>query len=981
MKQLISFSVKHPISILMAVLASVICGCISIRLIPVDFLPQLSDRYLLVTSDFTGIPAEEMRRLVTIPVEDAFSSLKGIKDITSVTRDSLSLIQIELHWGTDAEMALTESREIIDACYETLPTGCSKPDVQIFDPVKEDTLTIAVEPIDGDMEYCRYIADTDFRPRFLRINGVGAVSVTGGEKEQIQVILDKTKTESHRLTLQNVADTLSSTNFEYPAGTLREGEKEIVFKTSGLYKNIEDISATPLQYNDGGMLRISDIGTVKEGREDKKTFFLYNGKECVRLGIHKKNDASPLSVSSSIRSEITVLQSLYGTNYRFEIVNDQSAQIKNSLFMLIISAAAGIVITMIILLFFFRSGKMAFIVSGIIPLCIVFSVLVLTISGKSINILSLSGIAVGIGMVIDPGTVVLENIQNIRRKFRGTELQECIIQGTSEVSMSSAGSSLTTIIVFLPFFFLHGLLGELFGDMAVAVIASVSVSCLLSLTYIPALYFLMTNKDRNVPTGMSISRLEQKYSEKLAVVIKKRWVIPLILSLCVGMGTAAIFFLKIELLPKTYSNVISGDIQFPDGITVQKMQNDAEYIYKTLQNNNFISGVQISGGIDNNDYKILSDPAQRKEMIHFSCITTDRKRAEENLTSLFNSTTLKFTINKEQDLLSQLLAVDSDSYIVSGTTPEEVREKAIALTKKTSCIEPYDIITEQVFTPDRAACARFSISALYTAQLAYNTLEGVRASSFYRKGREIPVYIKFSGTENSDTSALADTAVLLENSYIPLRTLGSIHTAQNEKILYRYNRKDAKHITPPFTSESEVRNNSISLREMQLSELFGNASLLLVVILLLLYCIMGAQFESFSIPLYMIISLPPAFSGAFIFLILFHQTININSVIALVVLFGTAVNNAILLYESCSLQSVICDETIINACTKKLRAILITTTTTICALIPFAIDPLHKNSQSSMAVAIIGGLLLSLIIVLFVLPPVLSTALKRRSKK
>ncbi|MDR2803791.1 MAG: efflux RND transporter permease subunit, partial [Treponema sp.] len=233
MKSIIVFSVKHPVTVLSLLIMLVSLGIISAFAISFDFLPVIQGRNILVSANYDGIAAVEMRSLVTMPMEDAFASLKGLKSISSTTRDGLSILSIELHWGSDVDMAIVESREIIDRCYETLPSGCGKPQVIKNDAAQRDTVTIAVIPLDGDLRYGRYITDTDLKPRFQRLNGVGAVEVSGGEKEEIHVRIHRDKLEGRGLTLQNVADMLSSANFEYPAGTIREGENDLTVKTSG----------------------------------------------------------------------------------------------------------------------------------------------------------------------------------------------------------------------------------------------------------------------------------------------------------------------------------------------------------------------------------------------------------------------------------------------------------------------------------------------------------------------------------------------------------------------------------------------------------------------------------------------------------------------------------------------------------------------------------------------------------------------------
>jgi multidrug efflux pump subunit AcrB len=965
MKAFITFSVRHPVSVISILLVIVLLGAVSALSVPVDFLPVMSPRLLLVAAEYPGISAREMRSMVTVPLEDAFASLKGLKVSSSVTRDGLSLLTLELHWGTDIDVALVESREIIDLCYETLPTGCIKPIVSENDTSFKDTLTILCVPKDNDLRYSRYIAETDIKPRLQRLGGVGGVTVSGGEKEQIQVRVYRDELEARKLTVQALADTISGANFEYPAGTIREGEKELSVKTSGLYTSIDDINNTPLVFNNGGLVRIKDIADVVRTTERKESFFLFNALECIRIGVQKKPDSSPLVVSSQVKRELDILRQAYGSWYDFEVTGDLADQIKSSLLSLALSAGIGMLAAGLVVNLFLKYWKFSLVISSIIPLSTLFSTLVLMICGKTLNSMSLSGIAIGIGMVIDAGTVVVENIQhNLDKK----DISTLIIESTGAVAMSNTGSALTTIIVFIPVFFIKGLLGELFADMAIAVISSIGISCVLSLSYIPALCTLIVSapRSRRRESGC-ITAIEKKYSSVLKKLLSRPRYVLLLLVINLGIGVVFFFFIDYRLLPELSTKYLNADITFPPGTSLGSIRHSADEISGRLNREAFIKNVQISGGVEHDDYRTLALPDEEPEKIRMT-LEIDIPIAEgiSRIESIFSGSPFNIIFSPRQDTLSQLLEIRNDVYIIRSETPETVLRQAVYAAGDSGKIIPNVTVTESVFTPDRLAGARFSVSAQYMASVARDTLEGVFTVSYYEKGREIPILVKLRDEDIHSVADLENTMVQFENAYIPLRVLGSITDQTNEKVLYRYNRMDAKQLLDYTTPDTPL--NMVTPGREDLREMANNGIFLLIATILLLYFVMGAQFESFIIPFLMLIALPPAFSGAILFLFLTNNSMNINSIIALVILFGISINNSILLYESCHEAAVITKSSIIVSCRKKLRAILITNLTTIIALVPFAIDPAHSSAQSSLSIAIIGGLLFSVILVLFVVP-------------
>ena len=1005
-KKIVSFSVYHPVSVLMLHLASALCCCISLVLIQFDFMPKTGERFLLVATDFTGVNADDMRSLVTLPVEDAAASLKGIKNISSVTRDGLSLVIVELHWNVDADLALTECREIIDRCYEALPNGCAKPTASVFNPVHRELLTLAVFPNDGDLEYARHIVDSDIRPHLQRVKGVASVSVTGGVKSEVQVRLDKAKLEALPLSLQTAADILAQSNFEYPSGNARDGNKELLFRTSGLFTSLDDIADTPVFYGDSGVLKIKDIGTAAFGTEKKQSFFIYNGREALCVKIYKKADASPLSVSKKLIKEIAELEKLYGGNFTLKVIFDLSDELTASIKNLCASALIGAAISALVLFLFLRSLRISFLTASVMPFSIVFSVFVLFLCGKTINVLSVSGITIGIGMVIDPAAVAIENISEKIKRQPTSDVSNAIIQGVSETALSSSGSAVTTIAAFSPLFFFPGLFGKLFSDMAAAVIASIAFSFVLAMTYIPAMTaFRPKLLIKLCKPDHRIAYFEKIYGSCLKTVFAKKHILFVLLSGCICVGILSAVFLKKELLPSMSGNAVSATVRYGASPSLDALFSDAAVMHRLLSADASVDTVCISGGIEKDDYEFLADPGAKKETLRITCSGKHPEKIASLLNKILRETDMPYTIESRRNLLEETIASEGAPLIMTDSSPEALRERALAFFDERDVV-PCDILPEAVFVPDRSACARFSVSASQTASAAYAALEGAPSNVFYRNGRKIPIRVSFTAGTYTAVEDLMYTSVVSGNLAVPLFALGTIERKTNEKTLFRWNRKDAKKINnvkggkliDSFTAEqpsikASARINSfaakrpsiesvglIPLRDMRMKELFKSAAVLLVIVFLLLYCIMGAQFESFVIPLLMFASIPPAFAGAFFLLFLCRRSLNINGIIALVVLFGTAVNNAIILYESIVRLKKITEDDVIAASVSKLRSILITTLTTICAVIPFAFDPFRKNQQSSMAVAVIGGLAASFVVVLAVMPPLFRAVLQKRRK-
>ncbi|MDR3191872.1 MAG: efflux RND transporter permease subunit [Treponema sp.] len=971
MKKLIAFSVRHPVSALSALTALSLLGLLCAFIIPVDFLPAISSRNLLVAAEYPGVSAGEMRSMVTIPLEDTFASLRGLKSSSSVSRDGISLLSLELHWGSDIDLALTESRELIDLCYETLPSGCAKPRVFRNDSARTDDITLILIPLDGDLRYGRHIAETDIKPRLQRLSGTASVSISGGEEEEMQLRFHRAALESRGISLSEAAEIVSAANFEYPAGTIREGERERGVRTAGLWKSPEEIGNTPLVYNEGGLVRAGDLADLVRTGRRREAFFLYKGMEAVRIGIRKKAGASPLPLSAGVKREIETLKNLYGKWYEFEISSNTADSVVESLLSLLFSALASILAAGAVVYLFFRSFKLSLLIMGIIPLSALFAILVLKLCGQSLNVMSLSGISMGIGMVIDAGAVTAESIRRELERGSAETTETLVIRGAEAVSLSNFASSLSTVIVFAPVFFIGGLLGELFSGMAIGLIASISVSCLLSFTYIPALSVFLSGPAGRVTDNPWIALAAEKYEKLLAYLLKKPRYAFIPLALCLAAGLPSFFLIERRLLPELSSKILSWEMDFPPDTNLEALRRWAVEIYRDLREEPWIRELEIAGGLERGDYQSLALLDEGFEKLRLTAkLGINSEKGREKIAGLFRNDSYRISFGKSRDILSRLLDLKGDLTILRAGSPEEARARAEALAERGFSFAPDALRGGPVFSPDRLALSRFSLSARYTASAARDSLEGIYASSYYEGGREIPLLVRL---RDEDMNSLEDLENVLipgpAESRIPLRFLGSFAEERDEKVLFRHNRRDAKEIRGPGILKGEGL-DLVSPGRADIDEMTRNGLFLLIVTGVLLYLSMGAQFESLAVPLVLLVAVPPACSGAFLSLLLTRQPLDSNSVIALITLFGVSINNSILLYESCAGRDGKKPESgeIAGNCAGKLRALLITNLTTLIALLPFAADPLGINAQASLATALIGGLGCSLVLVLTVVP-------------
>ena len=994
MKKIIYFSAKHPVSVFMLYLAiiltSVLC-CISINL---DYLPAIKCRNLTVSTKYQGISASEIEEMVTIPIEEAFSALKGLKKMESVSRDSHSIISIELKWGTDADMALAESREIIDTCYAVLPSGCEKPEVT--ENIKEkNTMTIAVIPENANLEYVRDACENEIKPFLQKINGISSIKISGGRKEEIHVLADKNFLEGKNITLQEVSDTIAQANFEFPAGIIQTEKNEFSVKTSGLYTSISDIQETPLKYDDKGILYLKDLAEIKKSFGPINSFFLSNGKECVEIAIKKRIDASPIRISKEIKKELENLSKIYGKWFSFQITQDNSVHLLKSFRQLFISGFFSITATIMASFFFLNSKKFSMIMGLIIPVSALFSILILKITGHNLNVISLAGIATGIGMVIDCSAVVLDNLQSCAAHSDfTTDKKQAVANSVYEICPSNTGSCITTIIVFIPVFFMKGLTGELFSSMAISIISAIFISWIFSFTLIPAAFMFFSSEKTSEKTERKlIVSARMKYYGLLGKCFENKFITFAILALTLCAGVVSLKLQHFSILPQTAPSQVKADITFQNGTPINELKETAIKLYKQITQSDLLNGkiqsINFSGGIEDDNLTLLENPNTRKEMLHIEFTLTNASlKTKEEIENFLENSGYQAEVYANDSLLSDIFTPLDLNFVFTAKNRTELNEKIkkVAGNLENHKLIPNSCSAEYVFTPDRISSSRFSISAMYSASIAKNALEGIESCNFYKNGKKIPIIVKFPEKTIKSVNDLENLKVKIEGDSIPLKTIGFFSTEIKEKILYRYNRKAAR-IFIVEDQKKKIGNEKINifdsfdcinLKDEAIKELWGDSTLLLAVVFMLLYLVLGAQFESFLIPLLLLCSLPPAMSGALFFLTVFEKKADVNTIIAMIILFGTVINNSIILYEKCIADKAFSEKTIIKSCNKKLKALLFTNSTTIFSLIPFAIDPFNTSAQSSVAITIAGGMIFSLLVSIFIVPKLLFPVLRRK---
>jgi len=1000
MKGIINLFVRRPVTVIMILAFIIIAAIFSLFTLPVNRLPEFSVPRVTVETIYPGMAAGEVRSLVTIPLEDGLSPIKGLERMRSVSRDNRSLISLDFRWGTDPMAASVLVREAVDAVYPGLPEGVRKPFVTSGDSGNEIHTVIAISSHNGNSEFARNLAEYEMQARLRRIDGVGSVVIVGGEIAEEKISLDVHRLAALGLSPSDFYGLLTQETSDIPAGNAREGNMELVVVSSGKPASISSLSQIILPAGSGNF-RVEDAGEIYSSAARRESIFVYNGIEATGLEIYRRPGADPLRLSRDIRKNLDEAASLFSRDAQIELVSDSSLTLIHGITSLLISAALAIAAVVTVLVFFIRRLKYSLLVALSIPVSIAAGINVLSVTGKSLNSMSLAGLALGIGLVSDIGVIVLDLLHRSFGKREIVSLPEEIGNKAFSIAGSSVASTLTTAIVFAPIIMLPGPLGSLFGDIAIALVASVTAGWFYAQFCLPSLYLLFckqtdnTEKSKPVLTG---DYLVKKYALFLSDILRQPKKL-----FAVAAALSILGFLTLLMRPMVFINPDEAEevwvsVEFPSGTLLETMIDFSIRTSDLLSALPFVRTVYGRAGAEEADVSRRADIDYRKEELILRCILERKARPERALAeinfALKQNMETPFTAYFPKDRAEALLGLSADrTFVIKGRDRQDLLERleitqdAFNAAQTQVNFRPLGHRPELRLFPNREAAAFLSIPAVQIAETLFILNEGVVATRLEIEGRPLDVRItgaRFSrGDSASGVHAVGNPVTQLEQ--IPIKTaqgrtvflgsLGRIERREAEASLTRLDRSDCLYADITLGEEIPANLRGIIERadESVFSRYRNSLILYIFLVLVLLYMAMGAQFESFFLPLILMMSIPFSLAGAGPALLISGAKIDSGAVLGLTALFGLVLNNSLLLFEI-SEQKILSGFSAAAAVYKGARerflAILITMITTIFALLPLIFSPLG-NSQKSMAIAMLGGLTASTLISLFAIPPVL----------
>jgi len=1012
-----SVSVSRRITFLMVFIFIVGVGFFGLSQLGIDLFPKLEFPMVIVASGMSGAGPEEMENLVTKYLEEAVSRVENVRKVTSSSVNGSSVIMAEFQWGHSLDIAETDIRRQLDLYGSALPDDASDPMVLALDPSMQPIMFIGFSsPVLDDFALRKLIED-EIEPRLARQEGVGSVSVAGGLVREIQVEVDPAKLQNTGVSISQVVGALAAVRNDTPAGNVDSGGERINVRIESSVTSLADLEQLVVGGGPGGPILLRDVATIIDGESELTEVIRMNQSPSLFTFIQRRSDANTVNVCNTVQGELDRIAREYEGQVVPYVMYDQSTFIKQSISNLASTGITATILAFLVLLFFLRSPRGSFIAGSAIPVSIVVTFAAMHFFDVDLNMISLAGLALAVGMLVDNSIVVLENIY--RHRSMGHSAVESAVKGAGEVGMAITASTLTTLAVFIPILFVPGLAGQMFREMVLTIVFSLIVSLFVALSLVP---LLSSFAEKLVPSHKKGSlgdriknwfeTFEKKYNSLVATAVRRRKFILIATAVAFAGSLALVPVLKTEFIPANDDGMIQLNLEAAIGTDLETTTAMAEALEDSIvaifEDDDLITiytQVGTSGGFDaifggtKGTYSV--------EMILRLVPVTERsigqKEYEERIRQMLNNIAgFEYDISGGNFMGGSAIEItvfgdDLDILSMASETISDAISEIEGVREPKTTME--DVVPELTFRQDYTLLALHGLHPSSVSAELSNAFGNSPATVFRDGGDEynvivrVPEYVRDSREELNYLPVMGNPAVNFGRYTERLISTSIQRTNQQRSVTITCDVSGRSLDKVAADVERVVEeNNDYGLRieyggEMKdQKETFMYLGIAIIVAALLVYMVMASQFESLLEPFIIIFTVPMAIIGVIIGLFITGTPLSVMSLIGVLMLAGIVVNNGIVMVDYAN--QTLCrkktslEDAIVEASTTRLRPILMTALTTILAMTPLALG-IGEGAESwaPMAITVIFGLAAATVLTLIVEPCVYVVLGKRIAKK
>ena len=1007
-------AVKRPIMTTLCFVAVVVLGLFSLKTLPIDLFPDIETNTLMVMTTYQGASAQDIEQNVTRPLENVLNSVSDLKHITSASRENISVITLEFEYGKDIDVLTNDVRDKLDMVSSSMPDDAETPIIFKFSTDMIPILLLSVQA-DESMPGLYKILDDAVANPLARISGVGSVSISGAPEREIHIYVDPARLEAYNLTVEQISSVVAAENRNIPGGVFDIGSDTYSLRVQGEFTSSDQMADIVVGSFQGRNIYLRDVARIDDSLEERAQVTYNNGVRGAMIVVQKQSGANSVEISDKVLKMLPSLQKRLPSDVKLGIIVDTSDNIRNTIDSLVETVMYALLFVIVVVFFFLGRWRATLIITLTIPISLIASFIYLAITGNSLNIVSLSALSISIGMVVDDAIVVLENVTT--HIERGSAPKQAAVHGTNEVAISVVASTLTLIAVFFPLTLVTGMSGVLFRQLGwmVTIMMVISTICALSLT--PMLCSLLLRRVTGhskiytiffTPISRALDALDNGYARLLGLVTSHTTITILV---CLATFVGSIFLMKqvgTEFFPTADDGRLSVNLELPIGTRVEiadettaRLVREWQEKYPEIEVINYTTGSASSDNAfaslsENGSHIVsmniaLSDPGERERNI-----VEIAKMMREDLLRYPEYKKAQVSVGGNMGGMGGEASIDFEIYGYDFAETDSVaammRTMLLGLEGTADVtISRSDYQPEYRVDFDREKLAIYGLNLSTAANYLRNRINGQTASRFREDGEEYDIKVMYDPEARTSIADIEN--ILIYNSAgqaVRVKDVGKVVEHFTPPTIERKDRErviTVKTVVQGVPMSDVVQKSLAAIDKMDLpqgvsvqlagqyedqQESFSDLLMLALLILILVYIVMAAQFESYTYPAIIMSSVMFAFSGVFLILWLSGHTLNVMSLIGAIMLIGIVVKNGIVLIDYITLnreRGLSIKKAVIDGGRSRLRPVIMTSLTTILGMVPMAFGTGQGAEMwRPMGTAVIGGLTFSTILTLLFVP-------------
>lgn len=969
MVNITKFAVRRPITIVLCLITIAYFGVQSLLGTKLELTPEMEMPMLVIATVYAGASPEDVNDLITVKQEDAISALDGVDTVQSYSQENVAVVLIQYEYGTNMDTAYIDLKKAIDGIRSDMPDDIEEPNIMELDMNSQPVVTLAVSgAVDGNLY--TYV-DEKLVPEFEKLSSVGEVSISGGQKEYARIELIPEKLEQYHLSISTVAQLVGAADFTIPAGDINVGKQKLDVSVGNDYESTESLKNVAIPLSGGDIIHLSDVAEVYDALEEEDSIGRYNGQDIISLGIKKQQSSTAIEVSKQVLSEMDKLQEA-NPGISITVVNDSSETIMESISNVVQTMIMAIILSMIILWLFYGDIRASVIVGTSIPISVVLALICMSAMGFSLNVISLTSLVLGVGMMVDNSINVLDGCFRAKEKLN---FYDAAIEGSRTMIGSITGGTVTTCVVFLPLALLSGMSGQLFKQLGYTIVFCLTASLFSAVTIVPLCYLQWHPKENDgALANRGIKSMQAWYRSHMPSIIPRT---KTVFAVSIGLLAAALLMasqLDLDLMTSVDEGIVQVTIKTKPGLSVAAVNEAVADLEELAGNDENVdhylltygsSGLSISGGSDVTLDAYLKDGSKlstdqviekwRHETQYYKDCSVSIKQG---------STMSSGALSSGDEIEVDLQSTDYDALkAASDQLVEGLREREDVMQVHSSIENAAPVVKVEV-DPVKAQAEGLTPASI--GSVIYSSLSGVKASAIRVNGEDVDVKVEFAPDRYDSIDKLQGMMITTASgTTLPLEDLADIYYQDSPQQIERKDKqyqvaitmqpqaeykKTAEKDVKTFVNEWKLPENvspaTNSMDEMMGEEL-GALGGALVTGVFLIFIVMGIQFESPKYSLMVMVTIPFSLIGSFGLLYLTGSPISMVSM----------------------LVSVPLMEALVEAGAIRMRPILMTTLTTVISMIPNALAYGRAGKMmQGLALVNIGGLMASMVLTLILLP-------------